>query len=293
MKHKFRFLYAGIFTFVLLAFTAYTLLDAFVIPQVLTKMRKTAAQSPAVNPVYTDNSYTDQDISITITSGKFEGAMYYVADVKLTNIYFMKTALANNTYGKNIKDTTSHMAEQHNAIFAVNGDFYGFRDMGLTIRNGVLLRDNPVPDKYPTSLLIDADGNLSTHQEGSRPGQTLIEEGIWQGFTFGPALVLNGRKAGVTVTRVPKVENPRMAIGQLGKLHYIFVAVDGRTRDSTGLTLSQLERLMVSLGCQTAYNLDGGGSATMWFNGSIVNVPTNGKTMGERSISDIVYIGRS
>lgn len=42
----------------------------------------------------------------------------------------------------------------------------------------------------------------------------------------------------------------------------------------------------------TAYNLDGGGSATMYFNGRVVNTPTsNGDPGDEREVSDIVYIG--
>ena len=50
---------------------------------------------------------------------------------------------------------------------------------------------------------------------------------------------------------------------------------------------------MKGLGCVTAYNLDGGGSSTMWFNGKVLNRPTTfGDTIAERSVSDIVYIGK-
>ena len=48
---------------------------------------------------------------------------------------------------------------------------------------------------------------------------------------------------------------------------------------------------MSDLGCTEAYNLDGGGSTTMYFNGQVVNQPTtNGNTIKERAVSDIVYI---
>ena len=54
----------------------------------------------------------------------------------------------------------------------------------------------------------------------------------------------------------------------------------------------QLAELMQSLGAQVAYNLDGGGSSTMVFQGRVVNNPTtNGRSIRERSVSDIVYIG--
>ena len=49
---------------------------------------------------------------------------------------------------------------------------------------------------------------------------------------------------------------------------------------------------MQGLGVTTAYNLDGGGSSTLYFNGKVVNNPTtNGNTISERKVSDIVYIG--
>ena len=72
----------------------------------------------------------------------------------------------------------------------------------------------------------------------------------------------------------------------------VFVVADGRTSASEGLSLYQLAEFMQTLGVKTAYNLDGGGSSTMVFCGSVVNKPTtNGKTIAERSVSDIVYIG--
>ena len=58
------------------------------------------------------------------------------------------------------------------------------------------------------------------------------------------------------------------------------------------LSLYELAEFMTSLGCETAYNLDGGGSSTMVFNGTVINKPTtNGHHIKERSVSDIVYIG--
>ena len=89
-----------------------------------------------------------------------------------------------------------------------------------------------------------------------------------------------------------KASNPRTAIGQIGEGHYLFLVSDGRTDNSQGLTLYQLAELMREYGCQTAYNLDGGGSSTMVFLGAVVNNPTsNGRRIAEREVSDIVYIG--
>ena len=86
--------------------------------------------------------------------------------------------------------------------------------------------------------------------------------------------------------------NPRTAIGIIDELHYVFVVSDGRTEESEGLSLYELAEFMQSIGVTTAYNLDGGGSSTMYFNGEVINKPTTGgRHIKERSVSDIVYIG--
>ncbi|WP_330390340.1 phosphodiester glycosidase family protein [Blautia sp. Marseille-P3201T] len=72
----------------------------------------------------------------------------------------------------------------------------------------------------------------------------------------------------------------------------MFVVSDGRTEESEGLSLLELAEFMDTLGVETAYNLDGGGSSTMYFNGEVINKPTtSGRNIKERSVSDIVYIG--
>ena len=87
-------------------------------------------------------------------------------------------------------------------------------------------------------------------------------------------------------------DNPRTAIGVYEPGHYILLVSDGRTKESKGLTLYELAEFLQELGVTTAYNLDGGGSSTMVFQGEIVNNPTtNGRKITERSVSDIVYIG--
>ena len=87
-----------------------------------------------------------------------------------------------------------------------------------------------------------------------------------------------------------KASNPRTAVAVVDELHYLFVVADGRTQDSQGLSLYELACFLQSKGVQTAYNLDGGGSSTMVFNGRVVNNPTSGRGIKERSVSDIVYV---
>ena len=86
---------------------------------------------------------------------------------------------------------------------------------------------------------------------------------------------------------------PRTAIGIYEPGHYVFVVAEGRQKPKNcGISVYRLAQFMQELGVQTAYNLDGGGSSALWFNGQLINHPTtDGKTFAERGVSDIVYIG--
>lgn len=243
--------------------------------------------------VITDSSYSDENISITITEYRENNTSIYVADIYLSSIDYLETAFADNTYGKNITQKTSAIAAAQNAILAINGDFYGSQTRGYVIRNGTIYRDTS-SDASQEDLVIYADGSFEIISEGATTASELLDNGAMQVLSFGPGLLENGE---ITVTSGEEVDkamtsNPRTAIGIIDNLHYVMVVSDGRTSESTGLTLYQLATFMQSLGVTTAYNLDGGGSSTMYFNGNIINNPTtNGKKITERSVSDIVYIG--
>ena len=236
-------------------------------------------------------TYTADGLTVTLTQYRVEDTTVYVADVVTDDPSALKTALAGDTYGRNITDTTSAIAANMNAVLAINGDFYGARSSGYVIRNGVLYRDTSSDSE---DLVIWADGSFSVINEDEVTAQELLDQGAVQVLSFGPALVENGQ---VTVTESDEVgkaksSNPRTAIGIIEEGHYLFVVSDGRTDESEGLTLKQLADLMSDLGVETAYNLDGGGSSTMVFQGQVVNNPTTGgNSIKERSVSDIVYVG--
>jgi hypothetical protein len=70
-------------------------------------------------------------------------------------------------------------------------------------------------------------------------------------------------------------KHPRSALGW-NQREYFWVEVDGRQKDSVGMTLNELGAFMVDLGCDEAMNLDGGGSSTLWFEGAVRNHPCDG-----------------
>lgn len=294
MKRK-NWVLGALYALVLGAFTLYVLLDTFTISRVVVKVpteESTVASTVPQTPEITDCSYRDGNISITITEYREHDTAIYVADVVLSSPEYLQTALAKNSYGRNIKEKTSEMAEAHNAILAVNGDYYGSREKGYVLRNGVLYRDQG--DSERQDLVIYDDGGFGIVAEKNVSAKTLQGNGARQIFSFGPALVMDSQVAVDKNTEVAQAtySNPRTAIAIIDELHYLLVVSDGRTERSEGLSLYQLSQFLQARGAKTAYNLDGGGSSTMWFNGEIINEPVNhGSKVSERSVSDIVYIG--
>ena len=238
-------------------------------------------------------TYSDSKSKITVTQYRAYDSNIYVADVEVTDGTSILSAFANNTYGRNITDTTSDMAEENNAVLAINGDYYGARQSGYVIRNGVVYRSQ---GSNGEDMVISKDGSLSFISESDTTTDSLLQKQAWQVLSFGPVLVENGE---VAVSENDEVgmamaSNPRTAIGTVAKNHYLFVVSDGRTSESAGLSLYELANFMKSLGATNVYNLDGGGSSTMVFQGEVVNNPTtNGNKISERAVSDILYIGKS
>ena len=239
-----------------------------------------------------DKSYEDDNITITLKEYRENDTTIYVADVVVSDIAYLKTAFANGKYGKNITAKTSATAQDVNAILAINGDYYGVQESGYVLRNGVIYRQTAAKNRQ--DLVIYKDGSFEIINETDISATELLENGAYNILSFGPGLVENGEISINENTEVAKAmaDNPRTAIGIINDLHYVFVVSDGRTNESEGLSLYELANFMKNLGVKTGYNLDGGGSSSMYFNGNLINKPTtNGNKISERGVSDIVYIG--
>ena len=291
--------WAVIFGTTLLGYSSFCILDTFLIPKNVVSINNNVESSYTTdntqkddNVIVTDTSYSSDSISITINTLREYNTDIYVADVVIKDISYLHAGLANGVFGRNITAKTSQIAQDCNAILAINGDFYGFRDSGPVIRNGNLYRSS-ARDSSSEALAIYNDGDMKILKESSIDTASLLSDGVLQLFSFGPGLIEDGS---ISVTAGQEVDqsmqsNPRTAIGMISPLHYVFVVSDGRTSASSGLSLLQLADVLKDIGCTTAYNLDGGGSSTMYFMGNVINNPTtNGKTISERKVSDIVYI---
>ena len=252
------------------------------------------ASQVAKTATVTNSSYKDENISINLTETTVNHTQVYVADVTVSSSEYLKTAFAQNSFGTNVTAKTSVTAAENDAILAVNGDYYGANSSGYVIRNGVVYRDTVRENSNNGDLAIYKDGSFKIIYEDQISADQLVKDGVINLLAFGPALVENGEIAVGKNQEVGQAmaSNPRTAIGIIDENHYIIVVSDGRTSESEGLSLYQLAEVMKSYGVKTAYNLDGGGSSTLYFNGQVINKPTTGgNRISERAVSDIVYIG--
>ena len=298
---KKRYAYASVLGLLLTGSFSYSMLKTFVLAETISTVATTstssnaaAASQAAKTATVTDSSYKDDNISVNLSETTVNNTQVYVADITLSSSDYLKTAFAQNAYGTNVTAKASVTAADNNAILAVNGDYYGANSTGYVIRNGVVYRDTVREDSSNGDLAIYKDGSFKVIYEDQISAEQLVNDGVVNLLAFGPALVENGEIAVDTNTEVGQAmaSNPRTAIGIIDENHYIIVVSDGRTSESEGLSLYQLAEVMKSYGAKTAYNLDGGGSSTLYFNGQVINKPTTGgNKISERAVSDIVYIG--
>ena len=232
-------------------------------------------------------TYEDPTIRVEITQGRAQDCDYWVADIRLRDASQLRTAPA-DTFESDMRVSGEAMAKRVNAVLAINGDFFCYTGIGYILRQGVTYLNVLWGNR--DVLLIDEDGDFHTVPlagKGSIDG-TVDGKRIINAFFFGPILVQDGRRV-TYITGDGMAENEprqRMAIAQAGPLHYKCICCATHARGSAGMTLVQFANLVARQQVQTAYNLDGGKSCMMIFNGTKINDPENPDT---RDLCDIIY----
>ncbi|MDD3400057.1 MAG: phosphodiester glycosidase family protein [Eubacteriales bacterium] len=235
--------------------------------------------------ISTDTRYASENVDIEVTYYEVDGVMYQIADIYIQNI---DSFLTKSTRSNSEKAMTPTMAKSVNALLAINGDMsINSRDHGWIVRNG-----EELPRKYLAAdiCILYWDGVMETYdyKNDAIDYDAIYAKGPYQVWYFGPELMEND---GSVKTKFNYIKdnfsgpNPRTVVGYYEPGHYAFIVVEG-ARDgskSLGLSMVDLSQLCVDLGMTCAYNLDGGGSATMYFNGNVFGHNT-------RSTSDILYI---
>ena len=230
-----------------------------------------------------DDYYRDGDLDLTLKTCEEDGVVYHVADFYIRSIQNFRTGMAGEEFATGVADTVLNMAEKYDALLAISGDYFGIRQRGVVIRNGEIYRKT----RAHQVCVLYQNGTMETYPYASFDVEKAIAGGAWQAWDFGPALLDKNGKAFEEFDTGIAGENPRAGMGYFEPGHYCFVAVDGRQISSRGMTLREMALLFEKLGCRCAYNLDGGHSAVMVYDGKIYSSPSK---PGGREISDVVYL---
>lgn len=236
--------------------------------------------------------YLDETI-FAITWQEFvNNIIYTYSEVKIAHPSQFRRFLAGGTYGSDKQFYTTQMASDVNAVVASSGDFYKYRSLGVIVYNETVMRADStyletcyIDDKG--DLIFSRKGELATMEEAQK---YVAENHIRFSLAFGPILIENG------VNCVPynyvlgeiRDQYPRSALCQMEELHYL-VVVAGRDEGNYNMgvpTLKEFTERLVLTGCDKAYTLDGGQTATIAMNGQMMNPVQYGS---QRLISDIFY----
>lgn len=242
------------------------------------------------NPAgYTESGYQDDSITLSLEQREVDGVNYCLAFVTIKSATQLRTATAGSLKSTKVANISS-MAKKNNAIIAINADYFANNPTKTSFEYRMGEKIRAKANKTKDILIIDENGDfhLFVKSDADKMKEfTASGHQIVNAFTFGPALVIDGETQQIDKDYGynPSGREPRMAIGQTGELSYVLVMAEGRTKDSEGVTQQELADYMGTLGCVQAFNLDGGNSATMVFNGGFYG----SRTGNERAQSDMIY----
>lgn len=234
--------------------------------------------------------YLDETIFAITWKEVHDGSVYTFSEVKVAHPSQFRRHLAGGEYGSEMQYLTTEMAQSVNAVVASSGDFYRFRDFGAVVYEGQARR---VEGTYEETCYIDTDGNMHFTYAGEvltvADVQAYVDENnISFSLAFGPVLVDNGELVDHTWYGVGEIDEgyARAALCQMGELHYIVATANTEGAYQDIPTVATFAKHIAATGCKMAYCLDGGQTAAIVMNDTLINRPVYGQ---QRKISDIIY----
>ena len=234
-----------------------------------------------------DYKYESDSVNIYIKHQNIDGRPYWIAQVFAENPNKVGTAMANGGIG-NGRQKATDFSNSTGAIFAVNASGFSWETSlpqgdAPIVENGVVLRDGRVVNM----------GAYTYHGEFLTPSPWIYEKELMEKydvkgtFVFGPTLIADGKPEDIPTDAYKSTSNyGRSIVGMVKPGEYVFLVTD-KTSSSQGITLFEARDIMQSYNCKYAYNLDGGGSATMVFDGKLINSPSDGS---ERAVVQFIYV---
>lgn len=218
---------------------------------------------------------------IEIKYDTYKGTTYALANVGKLPI---KAAYHPN------KTVTEHANEIHSAL-SCNG---GLAGSGAVISNGEIAVNNPSQYAFSEYIAFDNNGNIASFPYDTEP-QTIINAGYTNAALAYYKLVNNGVPIDVSEIGLPDTNlefNPRTAIFVDNTGNKYIIVTNGRLSGDIGLTPSDLANLLVELGAINAWNLDGGGSSNLTYQGTRINRAWENYGLEDRNINVSFYIDK-
>ena len=248
--------------------------------------------TPGMKPnpeLFTEAGYEDDSIRVQMETRETDGdVIWRIAWVEIASPTQLRTAYAGKNIKANKKGFASVMARDCNAIVAIDGDNYVSEPDKHKFEYRMGEKRRADSNRIKDILIIDENGDFHTFIKsvGAETFEQDTGHQIVNAFMFGPALVHEGAiSADPSYGYNPNGRQPRVAIGQLDRLSYVMVVADNATaNDYIGVTHQELAEFMLELGCVEAYNLDGGNSSALLYNGKFYNSKKD-----EREMTDIIY----
>lgn len=252
----------------------------------------------------TPNISTDLNkINVKYTSGNDISRYYihtdryngYVLEIK--NPLGVKVAMTK--YVGKIGQKTSEMADEHDAIAAINGGAFvdessdgtlyagtGAEPGGFVISEGKVIypKTNVKKNNIENVIAFTKGGQLVV---GDYTLEELMKLEVQEAMCFRrPNIIINGEPQ--VTDKMADGLNPRTAVGQKEDGTVIFLVIDGRKITSPGASVYDVQQIMLERGAINAGALDGGYSSTMYYKGEVINSPNAWD--GERSVATAFYV---
>ena len=234
--------------------------------------------------------YLDDTILAITWKQVLDGGVYTFSEIKIAHPSQFRRFLSGGEFGSDKLYVTTQMAQSVNAVVASSGDFYGYRQAGTLVYDGVVRRVN---NGLVDTCYIDKNGDLLfttryDQMDKEQSQQFVDEHEILFSLAFGPVLIQDGRVITPDSYAVGEINDcyPRSALCQLGKLHYLLAVVNGEDAQPEVPTIHRFAENLRRSGITKAYALDGGQTAVIAMDGQLINAVLYGH---QRPISDIIY----
>ena len=235
--------------------------------------------------------YSDETILVIVWKELIDHKGCTFAEVRIADPSQFRRRLSGDSYDSHVREYCSRLAEEANAVLATNGDFYAYRQLGVTVYQRELYRF--IPDALD-ACFFTAKGEMLLVPRGSfaarEEAETFIRDNdVLFSAAFGPILIRDGelQDLGTGKYKIGQgdTDYSRSAIAMTDRLHYLLMTINFGSKAGVA-TIPEAAQILYDKGCVNAYALDGGQTAELWMNGKVLN---NIDWNAERQVSGIFY----